>query len=60
MDLARGYSPYSCNVRVALDMGITVWTGFTESTGRYIDPTGYSSDSACDNKIGIFQWPFFL
>jgi len=30
MDLARV---------TALDMGIAVWTGFTESTGRYIDPT---------------------
>jgi len=44
---------------IALDMGIADWTGLTESTGRYIDPAGYSSDSAFDNKIGIFQWPFF-
>ena len=42
-----------------MDLGIAVWTGFTESTGRYIDLAGYSFDSAFDNKNGIFQWSFF-
>jgi len=40
-------------------MGIDDWTGFTESTGRYIDPAKYSSDSAFDNKNGIFSGGFF-
>jgi len=44
---------------IGLDMGIDDWTGFTESTGRYIDPAGYSSDSAFDNKNGIFSGGFF-
>jgi len=49
-----------CNGRVTLDMGIAVWTGLTGSTGRYIDPVGYSTNSAFDNENGIFQWPHFF
>lgn len=33
-------------------MGIAVWTGLTESTGRYIVAVGYSSNLAFDNENG--------